>query len=59
MALAFWNAGVRVESSERFALTISAPREARACEAGEDGFRVTQRTCQLGSLRKVWATEDP
>lgn len=59
IAFASLNARDREDGSERSALTTSAPREANLCEAVEDGLRVTHRTCQLGRLRKVWATEDP
>ena len=59
MALALANAVVREGRVERSACTTSAPRAERASDAREVGLRVRQRTCQLGSLRNVWATEEP
>ena len=59
MAFAFAKALAREEASDQSACTISAPTERRASEAGDEGLRVKQRTCQFGSLRNSWATDEP
>lgn len=59
MALALEKALEREEISERSAWTSSAPREESFWAAEDVGFRVTQRTCQFGRVRKVCATEEP